>query len=741
MPLLERVQQPIGSSGIPLIGSQSWQSDEYNVDLSTPQRAVATYDRMRRGDATVRASANNLFHALLAAEWRIDAAKDDAQGEEIAQFVRSVLMPGETYGYSGTSSWYATLRNALPAALNGFSILEKIWAWRPRDGKQVYAALEARFPKTIVHWNLSKTGPSTLESVTQSVQTRNGGLQEKDIPAKYLIVTVFNREGDNYWGESVLRPAHFHWRMKQSILGWDGIQKERMGGIFWVTSKEGTKPTSTQIRNAKAVLQNFRIHEKQGLYFPHVFEFHALFPNGESAKFIESAEYHDRQIERTMMSQFQSIASGELGNKGIGDVQLDFMLLAYQGAAKLFEDSFGEQAIVDLVNTNYGEREFYPRLACENFLQMRPDRLAEVMKPLVEVGLVRVDRPIRVYFRKKFSLPEEDEATLEPIPSKPDAFGGGGTVARPAKEGDAPAEADAGAKPPGPPPPPKAARDVVKRAPIPARPAPPADRPFWRDALPHEQHVAFEGMRRYLDEEPARIWYRVISPIRKDQISALAQAAAGATEAQLAQGRIPYPDFDRLAAALEPALLDVYRAGRTSVLEEAKRAGVTISKADASSLEGAYPPEPTKKQATWILRLAQAFALGMTTALWSEAIRAGQAAQDQELPPAEIEISVRRALEALSENVVRADVAGRVVDAFTTGRVEQGQAMSDEISSVFYSARMDDGTCPPCASLDGMELDTEDYGSYVPNPECEGGDRCRCEPIFVFRSEAAPAAA
>src|SRR5262245_12298902 len=115
MPLLEQIATPIGASGIPLVNAQSWGPDEWNADLATPTLAVATFDRMRRSDAKVRSSLNNLLYALMSAQWRIDAAEDDPQGDEIADFVRSVLMPGETYGYSGLTPWTDTLRNALLA--------------------------------------------------------------------------------------------------------------------------------------------------------------------------------------------------------------------------------------------------------------------------------------------------------------------------------------------------------------------------------------------------------------------------------------------------------------------------------------------------------------------------------------------------------------------------------------------------------------------------------------------------
>lgn len=708
MPMLERMGQPIGSSGIPLIGSESWRSDEYNIDLASPQASVATYERMRKSDGQVRASLNNLLHTLLAAQWRIDPQKDDPQGEEIADFVRSVLMPGERYGYSGLTSWMDTLRNALLAAPFGFSVMEKVWAYRPSDSKQVYGALEARLPKSIRNWTLTKSGPSRLESVTQLVQSRDGSMEEKTIPANRLIVVSFNREGDNYWGESILRPAHFHWRVKKDLLKFDAIQKERMGGIFWVTAKEGASPTPEQISKAKLVLENFRIHEKQGLYFPHVFEFHAEFPTGEGASFIKSVEYHDQQIERTMLGQFQSLGTGDKGALSVGTVQLDFMLLAYQGWAKVIEDAFQEQAIVELVNTNFGERELYPRLACENFLQMKPDRLASVLEPLIKVGVVRIDRPLRVFFRDSLALPEEDPTTLEPTP--------GAVVRDPAEQREREQEK------------PKAEK-IAKRA----------DRypaPFWRDALPHEAHVDWDGTAALLSEEPIRIWHRVVAPARLEIAREIARHFSSASDLRQARRIAEVPGEVALAAALGAQLAGVYQSGRVSVLEDRRRQlGMNKAEEDED-----FDEEPTAKQKKEIDWIAAGFTTVMVGSMVQRAIEAGQVSRDAGRSQERQERDILNSLvgaDGLSEDVQIANLAGRVARAYTNGRVQQGQAMREEVSSIFYSARMDTNTCNPCWAMDGQELDIDTYAEHVPNPECDGLDRCRCEPVFVFRTREA----
>lgn len=722
MPLLERVQQPIGSSGYPLIGNESWRADEYNVDLATPQQAAATYAQMWKSDAKVRASGNNLLYALLAAEWRTDAAKEDPQGEELAQFVRSVLMPGESYGYSGGTPWMHTLRNLSMAAFNGVAVIEKVMGFRPSDAKQVYAALEVRLAKSIKYFTLTKRGPSRLESVTQFVQDRNGDFGDRTMKADRLIVNVFNQEGDSYWGESVLRPAHFHWRRKRSLLKYDAITKERMGGIFWANGKEGATVTDDQIRAAKLVLENFRIHEKLGLYFPSNMELHAIFPSGEGGNFIGSVRYDDEQIEQSMMSSFQSLGTGEKGARSVGEVQLDFMLLAYQGFARQIENVLMEQAIVPLVNMNFGEREFYPKIACENFLQMKPDRLATVLDPMIKNGSVRIDKPLRVYMRKKFSLPEEDESTMEPFPG---AVPPGGEDPEQEKPGQKPKPKEEAEK----------TEKLRKRG---------QATPFWRDAFTHEASVDWDGVAKLLDEEPILIWHRVVGPARLEFAYAIANHFAEASDLQQARRSYAPEGEDELVKALADELLDVYRRGRRSILQDRARQVASLAKAayvDPDEEEEDEPTATQRKDVSWISR---GFVAVMIGSLIQRAIEAGQVSRDAGRPPERQERDIFAALmgpDGLSVPVQQANLAGRVARVYTNGRVQQIQAMKQEVSSVFYSARMDTSTCDPCWAMDGQELDVDTFASQCPNPDCNGLDRCRCQPVVIFRAEKLPEAA
>jgi hypothetical protein len=78
-------------------------------------------------------------------------------------------------------------------------------------------------------------------------------------------------------------------------------------------------------------------------------------------------------------------------------------------------------------------------------------------------------------------------------------------------------------------------------------------------------------------------------------------------------------------------------------------------------------------------------------------------------------------------------------EAFAAGRDEGFAQYADEIDHYVYSAMLDFNCCGNCAAADGAEGTAEEVPS-VPNEECDGGDRCRCVLVAVFKDEGTVAA-
>lgn len=77
-------------------------------------------------------------------------------------------------------------------------------------------------------------------------------------------------------------------------------------------------------------------------------------------------------------------------------------------------------------------------------------------------------------------------------------------------------------------------------------------------------------------------------------------------------------------------------------------------------------------------------------------------------------------------------LANRVINI---GRADEAENRRDEWGRVEYSALLDQNVCGPCASEDGDSADSESELTPVPNPDCAGGDWCRCFWVYVQDQE------
>jgi len=82
----------------------------------------------------------------------------------------------------------------------------------------------------------------------------------------------------------------------------------------------------------------------------------------------------------------------------------------------------------------------------------------------------------------------------------------------------------------------------------------------------------------------------------------------------------------------------------------------------------------------------------------------------------------------------RTIAAGVVSTALFTGMGQTFEENADVVGGFAYSSVLDGGTCDVCESLDGTEYASwadvqTDLPNGGPNPECLGGDRCRCRAV------------
>lgn len=93
--------------------------------------------------------------------------------------------------------------------------------------------------------------------------------------------------------------------------------------------------------------------------------------------------------------------------------------------------------------------------------------------------------------------------------------------------------------------------------------------------------------------------------------------------------------------------------------------------------------------------------------------------------------AVRGEIETGSISYIDRSSTGLANKVLNFGRMREAQDRKDEWDRVEYSAILDQNVCEPCASEDGTTASNEADLQPAPNPECQGGDWCRCFHIYI----------
>lgn len=371
-------------------------SEEYVSDLNG-SRAMKTYDEMRKSDATVKAALSAVQLPIRRANWFVNPASQDAKDIERADFIESAL-----FEYLGIT-WDDFLRQALLNTAYGVMVFEKVFDIREINGRTMvcWKKFAPRLPSSITAWELKDGSDGICQTTTA------GGSVE--IPIEKLLVFNNEKEGDNWWGTALLRPAYKHWYIKTNLEKIDAIAHERQGlGVPSVTV--GDNASDADIQQAETILANMRAHESGYLIERETMkvEFKDMKASGtkDAARAID---YHDRRILMSVLAQFLSLGSGASGSYALSQDHSALFLQSLEGIASGIADVINKYAIPQLIDLNFDNVSEYPKLAFAGISRTDIDSLSVAYQRLVQAGGLKPADGDDVFLRKVMGLPEPDE--------------------------------------------------------------------------------------------------------------------------------------------------------------------------------------------------------------------------------------------------------------------------------------------------------------------------------------------
>jgi hypothetical protein len=382
---------------------------EHNPELRWPL-SVDVFDRMRRTDAQIASVLRAVTLPIRRTQWRIDPGP--ARPEVATQIAEDFGLPlvGEAGGdiappnrTKDRFSWPDHLRLALLMLTFGHMFFEQ--NVRLDDaGRLRLRKLGARMPRSITAVNVADDGG--LVSIEQAA-----GATKVVIPVDRLVAYVHDREGGNWLGSSLLRPAYKHWIIKDRLLRVQAQTIERNGmGVPRYTGAEGEEDLAKGLELA----QGWRTGDSAGAAIPNGSQLDLVGVTGTLPDANPAIRYHDEQIARAVLAHFLNLGT-QTGSWALGSTFADFFTLSLQALAEQIADIATQHVIEDLVDWNWGPDEPAPRLVFDE-IGARNETLVAAIKMLVDCGVIIPDRVTEEFARQAIGAPAKSAPSPTPQP-------------------------------------------------------------------------------------------------------------------------------------------------------------------------------------------------------------------------------------------------------------------------------------------------------------------------------------
>lgn len=402
----ERIEHFYAESSAGTENYSGYYDEEYLKEIQGREFADIV-DRMRRSDDQITMLLNLIKTPIINATWTIEVAEDKEKAEQVKEFLEKALF--EDFNFK------EFIEDALTFFDFGHSLFEVVY--RPLIGDKFYGDaillkdLSFISQRTIEEWHLKQD--STLKCVRQ---LSYGDLaRDVFIDSNNLLVFTLKKEGANHEGRSLLRPIYGNWLRKDKFHKIQSIGVERSAvGIPVGVSRDGaTKEERSVIQK---ILSSITSHQKSSI----------VVPSGTDIKNFQIAfdpEKVQKVINAERLGMSQSFLAGfmDLGtNSSTGSFALSNNLsTVFYNSLQHYADKIvyqlQQKVIKDLVQFNFGELDFKPKLKVSNISDRLGKEFSEILQNLSNSGHITTSRKTEEFLREKFKLPELDEQEEEKV--------------------------------------------------------------------------------------------------------------------------------------------------------------------------------------------------------------------------------------------------------------------------------------------------------------------------------------
>jgi hypothetical protein len=386
-------------------------ADEETPELQWPN-SIVVFDRMRRQDAQVRSVIRAVTMPVQQAKWRLNQGE---ASDEVTQFVAANLglpivgqsdSPPPVPRERDRFDWNQHVAWALLCTVYGHSYFEQVYRYDEGTNRLHLRKLAPRWPKTIAKINVAPDGG--LVSIVQrplvglpATDARRSA-EPVELTVDRLVAYVYDREGGNWQGQSLLRSAYKHWLLKdQALRTWaQTIERNGMGVPHYTASEE-----EESLDAGTRLARSYRAGAAAGGAGPHGSTMQLLGVQGALPNIGENVRYHDEAIGKSVLANFLNLGTTSTsGGYALGGVLSEFFIMSLQGLAQLIADTATQHVVEDLVDVNFGTDVPAPRVVFDPIGQ-DPGAVVQAVQALIAAGAIFPDPQLDAFVRNLVGLP------------------------------------------------------------------------------------------------------------------------------------------------------------------------------------------------------------------------------------------------------------------------------------------------------------------------------------------------
>ena len=261
---------------------------------------------------------------------------------------------------------------------------------------------------------LKKAAPRPPQTISDIMIENDGGLKSikqnigsptqlvPEIPVDRLTAFIWDQEGANWAGRSLLRSLFKNWVAKDKLIRIDTLSAERFGmGIPIATGQPGAQGPDLQKLDVMA--RRVRSGKTAGGALPNGASMQLMGVQGSTPDIIAKIRYHDEQMSKRFLQTFNDANSTASSSRASSTIQFDFMGEAQPYYARWFADTANEHLVEKLVDLNFHLEEQVPLIRFA---------VPKDVDPLMGMGSVVLDP------EDELALQEQQAKAKKPAPKQ-----------------------------------------------------------------------------------------------------------------------------------------------------------------------------------------------------------------------------------------------------------------------------------------------------------------------------------